>query len=103
VLGSDRDRGGATFAARQPDPEATFFARIVDDKVLDAIDALPDDSRDVVVLSDVENLSYPEIAAVLGIPVGTVKSRLFRARRRLREALYDEAVDMGYVGRGLQT
>ena len=48
-------------------------------------------------LSDVENLSYAAIAGVLGIPVGTVKSRLFRARRQLQKVLYDDALDMGYV------
>ena len=79
------------------DPEETFFARIVDAKVLETIDTLPDDFREVVVLSDVEDLSYPDIAGVLGIPVGTVKSRLFRARRQLPKALYEHAVDMGYV------
>ena len=79
------------------DPEETFFASIVDAKVLETIDTLQNDFREVVVLSDVENLSYVAIAGVLGISVGTVKSRLFRARRLLQKALYDEALDMGYV------
>ncbi len=84
-------------AAQDEDPEGTFFSQIVDAKVLDAIDALPEEFREVLVLSDIENLSYAEIAEVLGIPVGTVKSRLFRARRQLQEALYDHAVEMGYI------
>jgi RNA polymerase sigma-70 factor (ECF subfamily) len=50
-----------------------------------------------VVLSDVEGMSYDEIAAMLDIPVGTVKSRLFRGRRRLQKVLYDYAVEMGYL------
>jgi RNA polymerase sigma-70 factor (ECF subfamily) len=79
------------------DPEGSFFAQIVDAKVLEAIDRLPEDFREVLVLSDIENLSYAEIADVLGIPVGTVKSRLFRARRQLQEVLYDHAVEMGYI------
>lgn len=79
------------------DPEGTFFARIVEAKVLETIDTLQNDFREVVVLSDVENLSYAAIAGVLGIPVGTVRSRLFRARRQLQKALYDDALDMGYV------
>ena len=79
------------------DPEGAFVASIVDAKVLKTIDTLQADLREVVVLSDVENLSYTAIAGVLRIPLGTVKSRLFRARRVLRKALYDEALDMGYV------
>jgi len=50
-----------------------------------------------VVLSDVEGLSYEEIARVLDVPVGTVKSRLFRARRLLQGKLYEYAVGMGYI------
>jgi RNA polymerase sigma-70 factor (ECF subfamily) len=79
------------------DPEGAFVASIVDAKVLKTIDTLQDDFREVVVLSDVEKLSHAAIAGVLGIPLGTVKSRLFRARRVLRKALYDDALDMGYV------
>jgi RNA polymerase sigma-70 factor, ECF subfamily len=79
------------------DPEGTFFAQIVDARVLEALDALPDDFREALVLSAIECLSNAEIAGVLDIPVGTVKSRVFRARRRLQEALYDHAVEMGYA------
>jgi RNA polymerase sigma-70 factor (ECF subfamily) len=50
-----------------------------------------------VVLSDVEGMSYEEIARILEVPVGTVKSRLFRARRLLQQKLYDYAVGMGYI------
>ena len=79
------------------DPQGTFFDRIVDDEVLRAIDQLPEQFRETVVLSDVEGLSYEEIARVLDVPVGTVKSRLFRARRLLQQQLYDYAVGMGYI------
>ncbi|HEU5170480.1 MAG TPA: sigma-70 family RNA polymerase sigma factor [Gemmatimonadales bacterium] len=79
------------------DPEGAFFAQIVDEKVLEAIDRLPDEFREVLVLSDIENLTYAEIAEVLRLPIGTVKSRLFRARRQLQTALYDHAVEMGYL------
>jgi len=61
-----------------------------------AIDALDTVFREVVVLSDVEGFSYEEIAATLGIPMGTVRSRLFRARRHLQEALMVYALDAGY-------
>src|SRR5574342_555780 len=79
------------------DPQGTFFDRIVDDEVLRAIDQLPEQVRETVVLSDVEGLTYEEIARILEVPVGTVKSRLFRARRLLQQKLYDYAVGMGYI------
>ena len=79
------------------DPEGSFFAQIVDAKVLEAIDALPDEFREVLVLSDVEGMRYAEIAEALQIPVGTVKSRLFRARQQLQTQLYAHAVEMGYI------
>lgn len=68
-------------------PPDAFFNDIVDDELIAAIDALPDDHREVLTLSDLGDLSYPEIADVLNIPVGTVKSRLSRARRQVRERL----------------
>ncbi len=79
------------------DPQGAFFDRIVDDEVLRAIDQLPVAFRETLVLSDVEGMSYQEIAGILGIPVGTVKSRLFRARQLLQGKLYDYAVEMGYI------
>jgi RNA polymerase sigma-70 factor (ECF subfamily) len=82
------------------DPEGAFFASIVDDEILRAIDALPEEFRSVVLLSDLDELSYQEIADLLGVPVGTVKSRLFRGRRRLQEALYDYAVETGHIHAG---
>lgn len=81
------------------DPEGRFFASIVDDEVLEAIRALPEEFREVVLLSDVEGFSYADIAKVLEVPLGTVKSRLFRARQALQQRLYDYAVGMGYVKR----
>jgi RNA polymerase sigma-70 factor, ECF subfamily len=81
----------------ESDPEGNFFAQIVDEKVLEAIDALPTEFREVLVLSDMEGMSYADIAETLQIPVGTVKSRLFRARRQLQSALYAHAVEMGYI------
>jgi RNA polymerase sigma-70 factor, ECF subfamily len=79
------------------DPEGAFFSQIVDEKVLQAIDALPPEFREVLVLSDMEGMRYAEIAEALQVPVGTVKSRLFRARRLLQAALYEHAVEMGYI------
>ncbi|MDX1493160.1 MAG: sigma-70 family RNA polymerase sigma factor [Longimicrobiales bacterium] len=79
------------------DPEGDFFDSIVDDKIIEAIEELPEEYRMAVILSDVEGLPYAEVAELLDVPVGTVKSRLFRGRRRLQEVLYDYAVEMGYI------
>ena len=79
------------------DPEGDFFESIVDDRIVAAIEDLPEEYRTAVVLSDIEGLPYAEIAELMEVPVGTVKSRLFRGRRRLQEVLYDYAVDMGYI------
>jgi RNA polymerase sigma-70 factor (ECF subfamily) len=79
------------------DPEGVFFDAIVDAKVLEAIDELPEEFRTAVVLSDLEGLGYAEIAELMEVPVGTVKSRLFRGRHRLQKVLYDYAREMGYI------
>jgi RNA polymerase sigma-70 factor (ECF subfamily) len=79
------------------DPERGFWDSFIDAPVLAALDRIPTPFREVVVLSDVEGLTYPELAQVLALPTGTVKSRLFRGRRLLQEALYGYAVENGYV------
>lgn len=79
------------------DPEGEFFASIVDERIIEALEDLPEEYRTAVVLSDIEGLPYAEIAEMVGVPVGTVKSRLFRGRRRLQEALFDHAVEAGLV------
>lgn len=81
----------------EEDPEGGFFDRLVDDEVIAAIDELPDEFRVAVVLSDLEGLGYEEISRAMGIPVGTVKSRLYRGRRRLQRSLYAYAREMGYL------
>jgi RNA polymerase sigma-70 factor (ECF subfamily) len=83
--------------AVEADPEGGFFDSIVDEEVLDRIRQLPEDYRTAVILSDLEGFTYQEIADLTGVPVGTVKSRLFRGRRILQKALFDYAVSMGYV------
>ena len=82
------------------DPEGSFFNQIVDDEVLRAIDALPEEFREALVLSDVEGMAYAEIAEVTGVSVGTVKSRLYRARQALQRNLFEYAVEMGYIKGG---
>jgi RNA polymerase sigma-70 factor (ECF subfamily) len=83
--------------AAQSDPEGELFREMIDESILNAIERLPPDFRDAVVLSDLEGLSYAEIASVLDIPVGTVKSRLFRGRRLLQQELYSYAIEEGYI------
>ncbi len=82
------------------DPEGEFFRALVDDRILAAIDGLPEEFREVVVLSDVEGLGYAQIAETLGIPVGTVKSRLSRGRRLLQGTLLEYAIEAGIVRPG---
>jgi RNA polymerase sigma-70 factor, ECF subfamily len=78
-------------------PEDIVLNRLTADDVLGSLDSLSDDFRHVVLLADVEGFTYREIAEILDIPVGTVMSRLYRARRRLQSALYDFAVESGYI------
>ncbi len=66
-------------------------------EILEALDSLPEDYRVIIVLADVEELSYKEIAQTLSVPIGTVMSRLHRARKLLQKQLYDQAVQMGIV------
>lgn len=87
----------SVFERRPEDSERDFFRRLIDEEVIAAIDGLPGEFRDVLALSDLGDLRYTEIAEVLDIPVGTVKSRLFRARRLLQDRLRDYAVREGYV------
>lgn len=86
---------------RDRDPEGEFWSQVVDDRVLQAIDDLPEEFREAVVLSDLEDLSYQEISEIMEVPVGTVKSRLFRGRRILQKELYQYALEQGIVGGGL--
>jgi len=83
--------------AYQQDPEGTFFFSVIDRRILEMINEIPAEFRDVVLLSDLEGLAYAEIASLLGVPIGTVKSRLFRGRRMLQEKLYCFATESGYV------
>lgn len=79
------------------DPRGVFGAEHLDAEVTRAIDALPEEFREVLVLSDLGDLKYAEIAHVLDLPIGTVRSRLFRARRQLQERLLGFAREAGYV------
>jgi len=74
-------------AAGDGTPETRLFHRANERILQEAIGNLPLPFREVLLLSDVEELSYREIAGMLSIPVGTVTSRLLRARRKVREAI----------------
>ena len=94
----DDTEGWALFeAVGEADPEGQFYDSFLDDEVTRAIRSLPEEYRAAVVLSDLQGLRYAEIAEMLAVPEGTVKSRLFRGRRLLQRKLADFAVDMGYL------
>ena len=96
-LAEESEGGSAREVVGDADPEGHFYDSFVDEEVTQAIDDLPEEYRTAVVLSDLHGLRYAEIAAVLDIPEGTVKSRLFRGRRILQKKLVDYAVEMGYI------
>lgn len=78
-------------------PEDVVVRQISTDAVIESLDELSDDFRSVVLLADVEGFTYREIAEILNIPIGTVMSRLYRARRKLQHILYDFALESGYL------
>lgn len=79
------------------DPISEAHRRIITAEIQDALDSLPEDYRLMIVLADVEELSYKEIATIVGCPIGTVMSRLHRARKRMQQRLLDQAVQLGIV------
>ncbi|HTS92588.1 MAG TPA: sigma-70 family RNA polymerase sigma factor [Stellaceae bacterium] len=68
------------------DPESSLIARRDEERVQALVSALPAEYREVIVLREIEELSYQEIAGIVGVPIGTVMSRLSRARKRLQDA-----------------
>ncbi len=72
---------------------------LTDEEILGALDRLPADFRAVALLVDVEEFGYREAAEILGIPVGTVMSRLSRARKLLRDQLKEVAISYGVIRR----
>ncbi len=77
--------------------EQDAFTNLLDDEITKVLTALPEDFRTVIILSDIEGFTYEEIADFVDIPVGTVRSRLHRARKMLYSQLYDYAKDRGFV------
>lgn len=79
------------------DPETETMSHVVDARVTEALAELPADFRTVVLLADLQDFSYKEIAEVMDCPVGTVMSRLYRARQALQKKLLAYAMEEGYV------
>jgi RNA polymerase sigma-70 factor (ECF subfamily) len=80
-------------------PEEEVIAKLLREDIDRALDALPDAFRIAIVLVDVQGNSYAEAADLLGVPVGTVRSRLARARAQLQRALWQHAKDAGLLDR----
>lgn len=91
-----------------PDPEVAFepaegnsadLLELLDDEVKSAIESLPEDFRFAVIMADLKDKSYKEIAEAMDCPLGTVMSRLYRGRKLLRQRLYDYAKDRRLVAK----
>lgn len=87
----DDDNSVAVFDLRED-----IFDDMLGDEITVALDKLPDDFKTVILLCDMEGFSYEEIAKIIDIPIGTVRSRLHRARNMLKESLKEYAAKMGY-------
>ncbi len=76
-----------------------IFQGMLGDEVALALNSLPVDFKTVVLLCDIEGFTYEEMAKIIDIPIGTVRSRLHRARNMLKEKLQTYAAQMGYIGK----
>jgi RNA polymerase sigma-70 factor (ECF subfamily) len=85
------------FSHAQADPQDAFFSQFLDKEIEEALDSLPEQFRESVVLCDISGLSYEEISNVLACPLGTVRSRISRGRELLFHKLYDYARDRGLL------
>ena len=77
--------------------ESSDVYEFLEDEVKNAVNGLPLAFREVILYSDIEDLSYSEISEIVGCPIGTVKSRLFRARKLLQKSLWNYANERGYL------
>ena len=82
--------------------EDVVLENLPDSDIKNALAEIPEEFRMAVYLADVEGFSYKEIAEIVGVPAGTVMSRLHRGRKQLREKLTDYARERGYVKGGAQ-
>lgn len=94
----DAVAAGSVYAAAREKGYDDLYARLdLAPALRDALDELVEPFRSAVILVDVEDLSYESAAEVMGVPIGTVRSRLFRGRRLLQEKLITVAADLGFV------
>lgn len=89
----DRDDSSST---KYHDLRQEIFQNMMGDEVTIAINSLPIDFRTVILLCDVEGFTYEEISKIIDVPIGTVRSRLFRARNMLKDKLKAYAEKLGY-------
>lgn len=89
TIGTSETTLGETFSSGEKSPEENVLQRERAEKLRRALSELPDIFRETIVLCDIEGLSYEEIASVLQINIGTVKSRIARGREELRKKLSD--------------
>lgn len=80
-------------------PEKEFLDELLQKDIVAAIEALPEQFRVAVLMADVDGLSYQEISETLEVPIGTVRSRIARARSALQKQLWDHALEKGLVDR----
>lgn len=92
----DRARDGAALS-QAGNPEVEVLDHILDTEVREGLESLPAQFRAAVILRDVEDFTYQEIADILGIPIGTVMSRLSRGRRLLQRRLWDYARQRHFI------
>lgn len=78
-------------------PEADYLGKLFPEHVQKAVESLPENFRIPVILADLHDFSYKEIADIMECPVGTVMSRLFRGRKRLQELLFEYAIELGII------
>ncbi len=81
---------------QSPDLRHEIFQGMLGDEVSNALNELPDDFKTVVLLCDIEGFTYEEMAKIIDIPIGTVRSRIHRARKQLAEKLQAYANDKGF-------
>jgi len=79
------------------DPQEAFFSQFLDSEIEEALNSIPEQFKESVILCDVSGLAYEEISEVLGCPLGTVRSRISRGRELLFHKLYDYARERGLL------
>ncbi|HLP17810.1 MAG TPA: sigma-70 family RNA polymerase sigma factor [Bacteroidota bacterium] len=84
------------------DMRKQFYNDLLEDEVVQAMDSITEEFRTIIILSDLEGLTYEEISEMLDIPLGTVRSRLHRARKNLQGKLKKFALAKGYLSKELR-